>query len=113
MILEAGMFVGYAVLNTAAMLAVKRASAAPGAAAALRTLGFSALLYAGAVALLLALLRAGNASIVFPVAVGAAIVAAQLAGMHFLGEPLTRRKLVGTALVIAGSALLLAQGQTA
>ena len=59
MMLEAGMFVGYAVLNTAAMLAVKRASAAPGEAAALRTLGCGALLYAGAVALLLGIAMPG------------------------------------------------------
>lgn len=108
MIGEAAMLAAYAVLSTSAMVIVKRAATAPRLAPALRILAVAGLLYCAAVALLLVLLRSGDASDVFPVAVGAAMVTTTVAGVRLHHEALTPRKLAGTALVIAGMALLLA-----
>jgi drug/metabolite transporter (DMT)-like permease len=113
MIAEAAMLAAYAIASTAAVLTAKRAVTAPRLLPAVRILGVGAMLYVAALALLLALLRAGDASTMFPAAIGGSMLATTAAGVHLHRERLTVRRLSGTLLVIAGIALLLAGGMPA
>jgi multidrug transporter EmrE-like cation transporter len=110
---HAVLYVAYAILNTAAMAAVKTAMrifAARDRRAAAASMAAGGVLYASAVAVLLVLLRGGDASTVYPIAIGSTVVATNAIGARFYGERLTVRKLAGTLLVLGGIALIFADG---
>jgi drug/metabolite transporter (DMT)-like permease len=99
------LFATYAVLNTAAMAAVKAAipRLVPGRRkAALGLLPLGVGLYAVVLAVMMILLRGSEASVVMPIAIGSTVLTTNLAGSYFYGERLTRRKLAGTILITVG-----------
>jgi drug/metabolite transporter (DMT)-like permease len=103
------LFISYAVFNAAAMAAVKDAGRDLGfgrRAASLGRLALGGALYAAALIVLVALLRRGDASSVFPIAIGCTVLATNAVGARFYGEHVTRRKIAGTALLLAGIALI-------
>lgn len=113
MLFHAFLYIVYAVLNTAAMAAVKAAMQRlrpNGRSAAVIRFALGAALYAGALAVLLILLKDGQASTVFPIAIGCTVLAANVAGARFYEERLTRQKLAGTLLLTAGIALTFLDG---
>jgi uncharacterized membrane protein len=100
----------YAVLNTVAMAAIKDAGSNLGAsrrAATLGRLALGGLLYAIALIVLVALLRGGDASSVFPIAIGCTVLATNVVGARFYGERVTGRKIAGTVILLAGITLIL------
>lgn len=108
MALQLLLFVGYAILNTGAMAATKsvvRSLSAGGRIAALGYLAVGGTLYAAALTLLLVLLKGSAASTVYPVAIGATVLASNAFGIRFYGERITSHKVLGTCLVVAGVAL--------
>ena len=107
MTLHALLFIVYAILNTAAMAAIKNAMAmfASHRMRALGWLGLGGVLYVGAIGLLLDLLKEGAASIAFPIAIGCTVVVTNIVGMRFYGEHLTPKKAIGTVLVLAGAVM--------
>jgi uncharacterized membrane protein len=110
---HAFLYVAYAVLNTAAMAAAKAALprfAAGRRNAALCSLALGGGLYAVVLAVMLLLLKDGEASTVLPIAIGCTVLSTSLAGNHFYGERLTGRKLAGTVLITAGIALIFVGG---
>ena len=113
MLVKALLFIAYAVLNTAAMAAIKEARGTLGArrhTAALGRFALGGLLYAAALGILVLLLRRGDASSVFPIAIGCTVLATNAVGARFYGELITGRKIAGTLLVIAGIALTFLDG---
>jgi uncharacterized membrane protein len=109
MLIHALLFLSYAVLNTAAMAAIKNAGRDLRAGRRAATLGglvLGGLVYATALIVLVALLRGGDASSVFPIAIGCTVIATNAVGVHFYGERVTGRKIVGTALLLAGITLI-------
>jgi uncharacterized membrane protein len=110
MLVHALLFVSYAVFNTAAMVAIKDAGRDLGAgkrAATFGRLALGGLLYATALIVLVALLRGGDASSVFPIAIGCTVLATNAVGARFYGERVTGRKIAGTVLLLAGITLIL------
>lgn len=113
MLFHAFLYVAYAVLNTAAMAAAKTAVprfAAGGRSAAVGWLALGGALYAVVLAVLMVLLKDGEASTVFPIAIGCTVLSTNLAGAHFYGERLTGRKLAGTVLITTGIAMTFVGG---
>lgn len=113
MLVQALLFIAYAVLNTAAMVAIKEARGTLDArhhTAALGRLTLGGMLYAAALALLVLLLRRSDASSVFPIAIGCTVLATNAVGARFYSESITGRKIAGTLLVIAGIALTFLDG---
>lgn len=103
------LYAAYAAANTLAMAAVKDAvrqlsAADRGVAVGRLTLG--SVLYGAALLVLFVLLRYGEASTVFPIAIGCAVLATHVAGAHFYKERFTANKLLGTTLIVAGIALI-------
>jgi len=102
------LFAAYAVLNTAAMAAIKEAGRIFGTgrhAALLGRLGFGAVCYAAGLAALITLLRGSDASSVFPVAIGTTVLATNVVGALNYGERITSRKVAATLLLLAGITL--------
>ena len=113
MLYHAFLYVAYALLNTAAMAAVKTAMqrlAANSRTAAIGALALGAALYAGALGALLALLNDGQASTVFPIAIGCTVLATNAVGARFYQERLTRQKVAGTLILSIGIALTFLDG---
>jgi drug/metabolite transporter (DMT)-like permease len=110
MLVHVLLFVSYAVCSTAAMAAIKDAGRNLGAgrrAATLGRLALGGLLYATALIVLVNLLRSGDASSVFPIAIGCTVLATNAVGARFYGERVTRRKIAGTVLLVVGITLIL------
>ena len=113
MLTAALLYLAYGFLNAAAMGAVKRATgmfAAREHRGAMATFAAGGCLYAGALVALVVLLDSGDASTVFPIAIGAAVLATTAVGAGFYAEPITARKLAGTLAVLAGIALTFLDG---
>jgi multidrug transporter EmrE-like cation transporter len=107
------LYVAYALLNTAAMAAVKNAMqkfGANGRTAAVGTLAFGAVLYVGALGSLLYLLNDAEASTVFPIAIGCTVLATNAAGARFYKERITLQKIAGTLLLVIGIACTFLDG---
>lgn len=105
MLLKALLFFAYALLNTAAMAAIKEACPSFSTvvnSGVIARLALGALLYAAAIGVLVVLLKRGDASSVFPIAIGCTVLATNALGAHRYGERITARKLGGTALLLAG-----------
>jgi multidrug transporter EmrE-like cation transporter len=107
-LLQVVLFIGYAILNTAAMAACKsgmaRLASRDRSAAATRIL-LGAVSYAAAISILLLLLKDGEASIVFPLAIGCTVLATNAVGVRYYQESLDSQKLAGTVLIVTGIAL--------
>lgn len=115
-IVQAMLFFAYAGLNTAAMVAIKesRASYVHGKRghATVRVIA-GGMLYAMAILVLVTLLKRGDASSVYPVAIGCTVIAAILVGARLYAERLTIRKAIGTAILIAGITVMFWDASTA
>ena len=107
-------FISYALFNTAAMAVVKETGGQLGAGAhlarlahlaTLRRLVIAGVLYAIAVTILVALLRGGDASSVFPIAIACTVLATNAVGAYYYGEQITLRKIIGTLVLLAGITL--------
>ena len=114
MLFHAFLYVSYAALNTAAMAAAKAAMrklAAGVRSVAVGWLALGGLLYVVVLGVLLLLLKDGEASTVFPIAIGCTVVATNIAGAHFYAEHLNARKLISMAMISLGVALTFMDGE--
>ena len=93
-LLQGFFFLAYAVLNTAAMVQIKEVGGTFGVKHHAATFGR------------LALLRRDDASSVFPIAIGATVLATNVVGVHRYGETITGRKIAGTLVLVAGIVLM-------
>jgi uncharacterized membrane protein len=108
-LIHASLYFAYAALNTLAMAAIKSATQrwsgnAARTAVAIWLLG-GALSYAVALVALFVLLRSGEASTVFPIAIGCTVIMTNVVGARAYGERIDGRKLAGTALIVSGITL--------
>jgi uncharacterized membrane protein len=109
MLLQASLYVAYAAANTLAMTAVK-AAAQPlpkrTLSVAIRYMALGGMFYSVALGVLFVLLRHGEASTVFPIAIACAVLGVNVGGAVFHKESLTAKKIAATVLITAGIALM-------
>jgi uncharacterized membrane protein len=116
MLFQASLYVVYAVANTLAMTAVKTATQPlprRALSVAIRYMALGCLFYGVALYALFVLLRHGEASIVFPIAIACAVLGVNVGGALLHRESLTAPKIAGTVLITAGIALMYVQGMPA
>jgi uncharacterized membrane protein len=107
--LQPALYVVYAVANTFAMTAVKSAmQTLPKRSlwATGRYMALGGVCYGVALAALFVLLRHGDASTVFPIAIACAVLGVNVGGAVFHGESLTVQKVAGTVLITVGIAFM-------
>lgn len=103
----------YASMNTAAMASIKVCSprfTRREHGKGLLFLLSGGVLYAVGIGALLLLLRIGEATVMFPLAIASTVVVSNVADSLFFHQPFTKAKLFGTLLLLSGISVTYATG---